>query len=326
MTIVLVRKFAQPARFAGVGRPGRACGGTFVQFRGRMAELVNTAVLASKCGGASMWTWIGWGIAAVIALLAVAWCWRAAWRIRVGRSFLRERQLALQGFVPALRPREDNQALAQAFGEKFLIRVPLFLDGPSLERCRQEALDNMPRLVRNFIPTHKQGGTISYETLHHHAPSCVALYHSPEMLGWVSSIVGEKVRPAGDHDQSACSILYYTQPGDFINWHYDHNFYGGRQFTILIVLADRNEQGGRSSSTLVRKHADGREEVVDAVENELVLFEGTRVLHKVNPAASGDTRIVLSMTLNTDPRIGLFWELARRVKDISFHGLRALWD
>jgi hypothetical protein len=273
-----------------------------------------------------METWIIWAVVAIIALIAVAWCWRAAWRMRVGRSFLDERKRALEGFVPALRPREDSEALARTYQENSLVRVPLFLDESSLARLRQEAVEVMPRLVRNFIPTHKQGGTISYETMHHHAPACVALYHSEQMLGWVSSIVGVKVKPAGDHDQSACSILYYTQEGDYINWHYDHNFYAGRQFTILIILTDRSDKGGRSASTLARKHADGRVENIDASENELVLFEGTRVLHMVNPAVAGDTRIVLSMTLNTDPRIGLFWELARRVKDIAFHGFRALWD
>jgi len=31
------------------------------------------------------------------------------------------------------------------------------------------------------------------------------------------------------------------------------------------------------------------------------------------------------MTFGTDPRISLSFELARRVKDMAFFGLRALW-
>jgi hypothetical protein len=50
------------------------------------------------------------------------------------------------------------------------------------------------------------------------------------------------------------------------------------------------------------------------------------VLHKVSPTSAGDTRIALSMTFNTDPRIGLLAELARRVKDTAFFGVKALLD
>jgi hypothetical protein len=270
--------------------------------------------------------WILGMIATAFALLGAAWCWRAAWRMRVRRPIMRGRQQTLKGFAPVLQHREDQQTLTESFRETQLIRASQFLDDASLHRCRQEALDNLPRLKRGFVPRHKQGGTLSYEAIHFHAPACLALYHSPELIRWVSSIVGEPVQPTADHDQSACSLLYYTQPGDYINWHYDPNFYGGRQFTGLIILIDRSEKGGSSASTLVRKHRDGRQEAIDAAENEVVLFEGPRILHKVSPTEPGDCRIVLSMTFNTNPRISLFWELVRRVKDTAFFGLRALWD
>ena len=201
-----------------------------------------------------------------------------------------------------------------------------FLDAASLAKLRQEALDNLPRVVRGFVPTHKQGGTVSYETLHRHAPGCLALYHSEKMQRWVSDMVGERVRPAGDHDQSACSLLYYTKEGDYINWHYDPNFYHGRQFTILIVLINYSEKGGLSSCDLVRQRADGTEEAIPAAENVLVLFEGVRMRHRVSPASAGDTRMILSMTFNTDRRISLVRELARRVKDTAFYGLSVLWN
>jgi hypothetical protein len=134
------------------------------------------------------------------------------------------------------------------------------------------------------------------------------------------------VRPAGDHDQSACSLLYYTKEGDYINWHYDPNFYHGRQFTILIVLVNQGGKGGLSSCDLVRQRADGTEEAIPAAENVLILFEGVRMRHRVSPASAGDTRMILSMTFNTDRSISLVRELARRVKDTAFYGVSVLWD
>jgi hypothetical protein len=246
--------------------------------------------------------------------------------MRKQRAFVRQREHAMEGHDPELNQTGAARDLVDRFGRETLITVDGFLTPTSLEQLRQEALDNLPRVVRSYVPTHKQGGTVSYETIHSHAPGCLALYHSPEMHRWIGEIVGAPVRCTADHDQSACSILYYMQPGDYINWHRDPNFYSGRQFTILLMLVNKGPDGGMSSSALMRKHPGGREERIELDENGLVLFEGPRVLHKVSPTAAGDRRIALSMTFNTDPRIGLFRELARRVKDTAFFGLKVLWD
>lgn len=264
--------------------------------------------------------------ASALLLTGIVWCARAAWRMRVRRTFVLDREQTINAHEPQLRPRDDKPGLADLFRRETLITVDRFLDPACLEKLRQEALDNLPRVVRSYLPAHKQGGTVSYETIHSHAPGCLALYHSPVMHRWIAEIVGAPVRCTADHDQSACSILYYMQPGDYINWHRDPNFYSGRQFTILLVLVNKAATGGASSSALMRKHSDGREERIELAENGLVLFEGPRVLHKVSPTSAGDTRIALSMTFNTDPRIGLLWELARRVKDTAFYGLKVLWD
>lgn len=266
------------------------------------------------------------GTLAAMLLIGLAWCGRAAWRIRVRRGTARQRDVLLAGPEPTLQCRDDVAALANTFQRDQLITANRVLAAESLARLQQEANDNRTRIVRSFVPTHKQGGTVSYDNIHAYAQGCLALYHSPAMQRWISQIVGAEVKPAADHDQSACSILYYTQPGDYINWHRDPNFYSGRQFTILLVLANEGGEAGLSSSALLRKHADGREERIELAENGLVLFEGPRVLHKVSPTSPGDTRIALSMTFNTDPRISLFWELVRRVKDTAFYGWKVLWD
>ena len=266
------------------------------------------------------------GLAAGAAVLAGGvWCAHAAWRMRVRRLPVLQRQQVIAGHEPEIR-RDDTSALAERFRSESLIAATDFLAPTSLEKLRQEAVANRARVVRSYVPTHKQGGTVSYENIHLHAPSCLALYHSPAMHRWIGEIVGEPVHCTADHDQSACSILYYTQAGDYINWHHDPNFYSGRQFTILLMLVNKGADGGLSSSMLMRRHKDGREERIKLAENGLVLFEGPRVLHKVTPTSAGDTRIALSMTFNTNPRIGLAAELARRVKDTAFFGVKALLD
>jgi len=120
-------------------------------------------------------------------------------------------------------------------------------------------------------------------------------------------------------------LLYYTEEGDHIQWHFDHNFYRGRQFTVLLSLLNRGGEGGLSASRLMRKDAAGNEVAIDTPENTLVVFEGQRVVHRVSPAAAGDQRIVLSMTFNVDPRISFTREIKRRIKDTAFFGVRVLW-
>jgi hypothetical protein len=138
--------------------------------------------------------------------------------------------------------------------------------------------------------------------------------------------VGEDIYPTADHDQSSCSLLYYDEPGDHIHWHYDHNFYHGRHFTVLLSLVNQGPSG-TASGTLERKcsASDTGVVAIDTCENSLVVFEGKRVRHRASPIGQDETRVMLSMTFGTNPRIGWGWELLRRVKDTAYFGPRVLW-
>lgn len=153
-----------------------------------------------------------------------------------------------------------------------------------------------------------------------------AVYHSPELQKYIGSITGEDVYRTPPGDQSSCSLLYYTEAGDHIGWHYDHNFYRGRHFTVLLTLVNDGAHGELSASMLQRQTPDGGAIDVDTSPNSLVVFEGAKVRHRATPIVEGDLRILLSMTFCTDPRTTALMEFARRVKDTAFYGARALWD
>lgn len=257
-------------------------------------------------------------------LLGLSW-WHFKNRTAHYRALAGRRPGIVRGHEPILAVTADTEKLAGEFQRDYVIRVENFLDPQSLQHLRDEGIAAMPLLKRSYVPTHKKGGTVSYEQVHQVAPGCLAFYHSPAVQAWVSRIVGHKVLPAGDHDQSSCSLLYYTEEGDHIHWHFDHNFYRGRQYTVLVSLVNRGPNGGLSASTLMRKDAAGMEFSYETAENTLMLFEGQRVVHRVSPAAAGDRRIVLSMTFNIDPRISFTREIKRRIKDTAFFGMRVLW-
>ncbi len=189
----------------------------------------------------------------------------------------------------------------------------------------RNAAEQLVETERSYLPAHKKGGTVAYSTLREKAPLLTELYVSSRIRAIASEITGETLLPTPLHDESSCSVLFYEKPGDHIGWHYDHNFYRGRHFTVLIPMVNRSADGsGLSAARLMVKEKTAEREIATP-PNRLIIFEGARVLHKVTPIAEGERRIVWSMTYCTDPRNSAFQGIARRVKDTAFFGLRALW-
>jgi len=178
---------------------------------------------------------------------------------------------------------------------------------------------------RSYLPAHKKGGTVAYETLERKAPSLVALYRSSSLRRLISDIVRLEVAPTPLHDQSSCSVLFYEKPGDHIGWHYDHNFYRGRHFTVLVPIINRGREPNGLSQARLMVQQNKRERVIATPPNAMIIFEGSQVRHKVTPIGEGEKRVIWSMTYCTDPRNSTFQGVACRVKDTAFFGLRALW-
>ena len=105
------------------------------------------------------------------------------------------------------------------------------------------------------------------------APHCLAFFAVCAEIDLI--LAGGWVHATPELDESSLSILCYREPGDHINWHYDHNFYRGCHFTVLLSL--RNES---AAGTLPQPSGRDRvgDVVVDTSPNVLVVFEGARVL------------------------------------------------
>jgi hypothetical protein len=215
----------------------------------------------------------------------------------------------------------DWQALSFA---KAIVSVADFLPKAKFEELRSEA-ERLAGAERSYVPAHKKGGTIAYETLIARAPAIVSLYHSEALQRFVSRVVGVAVGPTPLHDQSSLSVLVYDRPGDHIGWHYDHNFYRGRHFTLLLPVVNIGRAADGISHAQLSAKIDGEEQPILTAPNTLVLFEGAKVLHKVSPIIEGERRVVISMTYCADPQASFAQAVARRIKDTAFYGIRALW-
>ena len=217
----------------------------------------------------------------------------------------------------------DEDRKLSGFDERLAV-IPDVLDAPTFQAIRTEA-ERLVAAERSYVPAHKKGGTVAYETLIASSPAIVALYHSLSLQGLLSRLSGEKLLPTPFRDQSSLSVLFYDKPGDHIGWHFDHNFYRGRHFTVLLPLVNEGSApGGVSHAQLVAKIGE-EERAIPTPPNILVVFEGAKVRHKVVPISDHERRIVLSMTYCADPSSSLAQGVARRVKDTAFFGIRALW-
>lgn len=207
---------------------------------------------------------------------------------------------------------------------QLLVHMPEFLPQPTFAALKAE-IEGLVDTERSYLPTHKKGGTVAYETLCRQAPAVIRLYLDPAFIGFLSRLTGERLSPTPLNDQSSCSILFYERPGDHIGWHFDHNFYRGRHFTVLLAVVNRGHaEGGLSAARLIARQ-NGADVPVLTPPNTLVMFEGGKVEHRVTPIADDERRIMLSMTYCADPRSTLAQGIKRRVKDMAFFGVRALW-
>jgi hypothetical protein len=250
----------------------------------------------------------------------------------VGLTYARRRRVSLYRDLQGRLARvagaaPDLSGLAQRdlpdFAGRF-VTVPDMLPAPAFAALKAEA-EHLVAPERSFVPAHKKGGTVAYETLIASAPAIAALYHSQGFQAFISRLVGADVQPTPINDQSSLSVLVYDKPGDHIGWHYDHNFYRGRHFTVLIMLANAGHAADGLSHGETRAQIAGQEIAVHARPNTLTAFEGARVLHKATPIQAGERRLVLSMTYCTDPRARWWQGVSRRLKDTAYFGIRALW-
>jgi hypothetical protein len=246
----------------------------------------------------------------------------ARWRRMKLYGELNQR-LARIAAAPSFDPSAVVERSLPVFSDRVAV-VPEFLPPRALAALRAEA-ESLIAPERSYIPTHKKGGTIAYETLIENAPAIVSCYHSRKLMELISRIVGVRVVPTPINDQSSLSLLFYDRPGDHIGWHYDHNFYRGRHFTVLLALDNCGEADGGLSHAVLKARTSGRELEIATAPNTMVVFEGAAVRHKVTPILNGERRLMLSMTYCTNPGANWRQGVSRRMKDTAFFGLRALW-
>jgi hypothetical protein len=255
------------------------------------------------------------------AVAAAGFAYVRQQRVRLYRDLEAHLARIVDGPVPDLGDLAHREP--PRFVDRFAV-MPDLLPARAFAALKAEA-EGLVAPERSFVPAHKKGGTVAYETLIASAPAVVSFYHSADFQDFISRLIGSPVRATPINDQNSLSVLFYNKPGDHIGWHYDHNFYRGRHFTILITIVNEGHSADGLSHAELKARIGGQEIAVRTRPNTVVVFEGARVRHKVTPVESGERRLILSMTYCTDPRAWWWQGISRRLKDTAYFGVRALW-
>jgi hypothetical protein len=220
--------------------------------------------------------------------------------------------------APSLRPTFSSQG---AF-----LSLPQFLPSEVTERLVAAVETAKASVNRNYLPGHKQGGSVSRHAIDELAPFIAELYRSPALIRWLEQLSGERLQMSPPDDPHAYALYFYTRPGDHIGWHYDTSYYAGRRFTLLLGVVDR-------SSCRLDYELHTREKGTTVVPGSLqippgglVFFDGDKLRHRITPLGEGELRVSLTFEYVTDPRMSLWWRLISNMKDaFGYFGFRQVF-
>jgi hypothetical protein len=92
-------------------------------------------------------------------------------------------------------------------------------------------------MLFNCALPNKSGITITTENVSKYAPNLIDFYKN-DLIKIVSEQIGLNLYTTDLSFPTSCAILIYDREGDWINWHYDYNYYNGRFFTVLIPITN----------------------------------------------------------------------------------------
>jgi alkylated DNA repair dioxygenase AlkB len=220
---------------------------------------------------------------------------------------------------------EANLREKYSMQDEFVI-VEDFLPSEVLSRWEVELERIKPHIHRNYLPGHKKGGSVAYQTVNALAPSITSLYHSAPLLAFFRRVVSAEINECPPNDPHRCALYAYTEEGDHMGWHYDTSYYKDRRWTVLVGFKDE-------SSSRLLCHLHTRNPNRDVVKLELqikpgalVIFNGDKVYHAVSPLKEGESRYVVSMQYVTTGDMNPFMRFISNMKDaVAYFGLRGVF-
>lgn len=226
----------------------------------------------------------------------------------------------------AVRERDEAPLRARFVEQGAFLYLDHFLPGDITARLAELARRLVPAVNRNYLPGHKQGGSVSRHAIDRLAPDIAELYRSRALIEWLEAITGDTLLPSPDDDPHAYALYYYTREGDHIGWHYDTSYYDGRRYTLLIGVID--DSSCRLDYEL-HTRTPGAAPAPGSIQyppGAIVLFDGDKLRHRITPSKAGEMRVSLTFEYVTDARMRPWRRFVSNMKDaIAYFGFRQVF-
>jgi hypothetical protein len=171
-----------------------------------------------------------------------------------------------------------------------------------------------PETIFNCALPNKKGITISTNNIIKYAPQLINYYEN-ELCKKVSQEINLKLYPTDLKFPTSCALLIYENEGDWINWHYDYNYYNGRFFTVLIPITNNI-----TCTEFQFKDSNNDIKSINLINNNSVCFEGNYLYHRASKMCKNEKRIILSCQFVTDNNMSLINNIRIKMKDFAYIG------
>jgi len=231
-----------------------------------------------------------------------------------------------QAMVARLR-HVDAQTLSRDFSEQgSFLSLADFLPPEVTAQLIADVEAVKSSINRNYLPGHKQGGSVSRHTIDRLAPFIAELYRSPALIKWLEQVSGDRLQVSPAEDPHAYALYFYTRPGDHIGWHYDTSYYDGRRYTLLLGVIDQSSC--RLDYELHTRNAERADQPgsIQTTPGGLVFFDGDTLRHRITPMGENEIRVSLTFEYVTNPNMRLWWRFISNMKDaVAYFGFRQVF-
>lgn len=178
------------------------------------------------------------------------------------------------------------------------------------ENLRELLINKSDNAIRVNIQSWKYGKTLSTKNM----PNEILDFYF-YFSNIISNLIGEKVYTTPLNLPTTCCLLVYDRPGDYINWHFDVNYFDGRFFTVLIPITLRD-----SCTNFRYKNYNSKDIDINLNSlNKSIVFEGENLFHMATKLCSYDSpRMVLSLHYTTNPNINKVNKFFMSIKDKAY--------
>jgi hypothetical protein len=168
-------------------------------------------------------------------------------------------------------------------------------------------------MIRRYL-SNKKGITVATHSLTQHAPSLIHFYQN-DLCKYVSEQVNLTLYPTDLNLPTTCVLLIYDTEGDWINWHYDHNYYEGRFFTVLIPITQ-----DVTCTEFQFKNDINEIKSVELVNGNSICFEGNYLYHRATKLCKNQKRVILSCQYVTTNEMNEINRMRLKLKDSAYTG------